>query len=414
LADIIEHQGEGKKRKQSLRRIQRQEQLTGFLYILPAFIIIFLFGLFPIGYSFYMSMYNWHVIKGSFIGLGNYADIFGDIWGLLLFLAGIGILVLAYWVWTKAFRSISAGGLIAKLLAAVILVVAGFILSSGWGRMISAGDADFLNSLVITLFYALGTVPAEIILGMILAYILFQNIKGKEFFRMLYFLPYITPTVSTAAVFRIIFSSRETSLANMALDMFRNIFATWSSWNIPFSNFADTIKDLLGSDPLKWRFEQRAVTELLGINLEGFLAGPSLALVTIILFGIWTYVGYNTVIFLAGLGNIPKEIYEAAEIDGANRFHMFRHITMPLLSPVTFYLSLVAFIGTFKAFNHIYVMRVPSAQDTVITASIRIFDSFYKANMYGVATSQAIVLFLVILALTFVQNKIMGERVFYG
>jgi multiple sugar transport system permease protein len=224
---------------------------------------------------------------------------------------------------------------------------------------------------------------------MILAYILFQNIKGKEIFRMIYFLPYITPTVSTAVVFQIIFSSRETSIANMVMGF-------------------------LGLDPLKWRFEPNPVTELLGLNLQGFLAGPSLALVTIIIFGVWVYVGYNAVIFLAGLGNIPQEIYEAAEIDGANRYHMFRHITMPLLSPVTFYLSLVAFIGTFKAFNHIYVLRVPSAQDSVITASIRIFDSFYKANMYGVATAQAIVLFIVILGLTFVQNKIMGERVFYG
>ncbi len=336
-----------------------------------------------------MSLFNWRVRKGAFVGLGHYADIVGDLWGLLLFLVGVGLLYLAYLVWTKAFKSFTTGGLISKLLAAIALVVGGVVLASGWGRMIAAGDADFLQSLIITLFYALGTVPTEIILGMILAYILFQNIKGKEVFRMFYFLPYVTPTVSTAIVFQIIFSSRETSIANWVLS-------------------------LIGMDPLRWRFEPRPVTELLGLNIEGFLAGPSLALVTIIIFGIWTYVGYNAVIFLAGLGNISQEIYEAAEIDGANRFHMFRHITMPLLSPVTFYLSLVAFIGTFKAFNHSYVMRVPSAQDSVITASIRIFDSFYKANMYGVATAQAIVLFLVILGLTFVQNKIMGERVFYG
>lgn len=363
--------------------------MTGFLYILPAFIIIFLFGLFPIGYSFYMSLFNWRVRRGNFVGFGHYFDIFGDLWGFLMFLAGLGLLALAYWFWTKAFKSLSVGKLVARLVAAGVLIIAGFVLSSGWGRMIAAGNSDFLESLVITLYYAIGTVPAEIILGMILAYILFQNIKGKEVFRMIYFLPYITPTVTTAVVFQIIFSSRETSIANMLIS-------------------------LLGMDPLRWRFEARPVTELLGLNLQGFLSGPSLALVTIIFFGIWTYVGYNAVIFLAGLGNIPQEVYEAAEIDGANRFHMFWYITMPLLSPVTFYLSLVAFIGTFKAFNHIYVLRVPSAQDSVITASIRIFDSFYKANMYGVATAQAIVLFLVILGLTFVQNKIMGERVFYG
>lgn len=382
-------QGASDKPQRGLKWLNRQEQVTGFLYILPAFIIIFLFGLFPIGYSAYMSLFNWRVRRGNFVGLGHYIDIFGDIWGLLMFLAGVGLLALAYWLWTKAFKTMSVGKSVVRLVASGVLIVAGFILSSGWGRMIAAGNSDFLNSLIITLYYAIGTVPAEIILGMILAYILFQNIKGKEVFRMIYFLPYITPTVSTAVVFQIIFSSRETSFANMVVT-------------------------LLGMDPLRWRFEARPVTQLLGLNLEGFLAGPSLALITIILFGIWTYVGYNAVIFLAGLGNIPQEIYEAAEIDGANRFHMFRHITMPLLSPVTFYLSLVAFIGTFKAFNHIYVLRVPSAQDSVITASIRIFDSFYKANMYGVATAQAIVLFMVILGLTFVQNKIMGERVFYG
>jgi ABC-type sugar transport system permease subunit len=389
LKNSTTSKGASTKPSRGLQWLNKQEQVTGFLYILPAFIIIFLFGLFPIGYSFYMSLFNWRVRKGSFVGLGHYIDIFGDIWGLLMFLAGVGLLALAYWFWTKAFKSMSLGKLITRLIAAVVLVIAGFILSSGWGRMVAAGNADFLNSLIITLYYAIGTVPAEIILGMILAYILFQDIKGKEVFRMVYFLPYITPTVTTAVVFQIIFSSRETSIANMVMTV-------------------------LGMDPLKWRFEPRPLTQLLGLNLEGFLAGPSLALVTIIIFGIWTYVGYNAVIFLAGLGNIPQEIYEAAEIDGANRFHMFRHITMPLLSPVTFYLSLVAFIGTFKAFNHIYVLRVPSAQDSVITASIRIFDSFYKANMYGVATAQAIVLFIVILGLTFVQNKIMGERVFYG
>jgi ABC-type sugar transport system permease subunit len=117
---------------------------------------------------------------------------------------------------------------------------------------------------------------------------------------------------------------------------------------------------------------------------------------------------------LAGLGSISQELYEAAEIDGANTFQLFRYITLPLLSPVTFYLALIAFIGTFKAFNHIYVMRVPSALGTVDVASITVFDTFYKANQYGYAATQAIILFVIILSLTLVQNKVFGERVFYG
>jgi len=85
-----------------------------------------------------------------------------------------------------------------------------------------------------------------------------------------------------------------------------------------------------------------------------------------------------------------------------------------MISPVTFYLTLIGFIGTFKAFNHIYVLRTPSAQNTVITASLMIFDRFYRANQYGIATAQAIVLFVIILGLTLVQNNVMGKQVFYG
>lgn len=372
-----------------MKWIKIKEQITGYLFILPALLIIGVFGLFPIGYSFYMSLFNWQVTKGPFIGLKNYEKIIGDWTGLLIFIAGLVLLGIAYWVWNKAFKPTTNGGLISKLLGAILLVGGGVLFLRGWGIMYDIGNKDFLKSLIVTLYYALGTVPAEIIIGMVVAYILFQNIKGKEIFRMIFFLPYITPTVSTAIVFQIIFSSRKTSFANMILSV-------------------------IGMDPLKWRFESKPVTQLLGWNIEGFFAGPSLALITIVIFGIWTYIGYNSVIFLAGLGNISKEIYEAAEIDGASKAGMFRFITIPLLSPVTFYLSLVAFIGTFKAFNHIYVLRVPSAQDSVITASIEIFDRFYKANQYGAATAQAIVLFLVILGLTLVQNKLMGERVFYG
>jgi multiple sugar transport system permease protein len=374
-----------------MRWLDVKEHLTGYVFIFPAVLIISLFGLFPIGYAFYMSVYNWRVRQGDFIGAGNYLKALGDWGGALIFIAGIALFFLAYLAWTSAFRSSSNLGLALKLGAAFLLIAGGFIVPAGWQRMLATGDVDFLHSLPITLYYALGTVPAELALALVLAYFLFQKIRGQEFFRMLYFLPYITPVVATAVVFRTIFSPRETSLANQALG-------------------------LLGIEAKKWLFEPQPFNQvMLGLDkLQGFWAGPSLALVSIVLFGVWTYVGYNTVIFLAGLGNIPTELYEAAEIDGANKWNLFRHITLPLLSPVTFYLGLIAFIGTFKAFNHIYVMRVPSAQGTVDATSVFIFDTFYRANQYGYAAAQAIILFLIILALTYAQNKIFGEKVFYG
>jgi multiple sugar transport system permease protein len=377
--------------RKRFRWLDVQEQLTGYLFILPAVLIITIFGIFPIGYAFYMSLHRWRVRKGAIIGLENYTDALGDWTGVFVFLLGLVLLYIAYEFWTRAAKSNTNLGLALKVGAALLLLGAGFALPMGWGNMMATGDADFLNSLPITLFYALGTVPAELAVALVLAYLLFQKIRGQEFFRMLYFIPYITPVVATAVVFRSIFSPRETSLANWALSWF-------------------------GQEPLKWLFEPKPFNEVvLGIQgLEGFWAGPSLALVSIILFGVWTYVGYNTVIFLAGLGSIPQELYEAAEIDGANQWSLFRHITLPLLSPVTFYLALIAFIGTFKAFNHIYVMRVPSAQGTVDVASVFIFDTFYKASQFGYATAQAIILFFIIMMLTFFQNKVFGDRVFYG
>jgi multiple sugar transport system permease protein len=350
-----------------------------------------LFGFFPIGYAFYMSTFSWRVKKGPFIGLDNYDKAIGDWTGALLLVLGFLLLFLAYLAWDRSLKAKSNHGMILGMTTAFLLIAGWFVITNGWGRMLAAGDKDFLNSLPITLYYSLATVPAELAIAMGLAYVLFQKIRGQEFFRMLYFLPYITPVVASAVVFRTIFSPRETSLANQFLNLI----------NIP---------------PQKWLFEPKPINVIItGIqDLQGFMAGPSMALVSIALFGIWTYVGYNTVIFLAGLGSIPSELYEAAEIDGAGKLQIFTNITFPLLSPVTFYLALIAFIGTFKAFNHIYVMRVPSAQGTVNVASVTIFDTFYKVNQYGYAAAQAILLFVIIMSLTYVQNKVFGERVFYG
>jgi multiple sugar transport system permease protein len=174
---------------------------------------------------------------------------------------------------------------------------------------------------------------------------------------------------------------------------------------------------LFGIKPLKWLWEPRGVFSLiadgLGVHIPSWAAGPSLALVVIIIYSIWTYVGYDTVIYLAGLGNIPNEINEAAEIDGASRWQIFRYITLPLLSPTTYFLSLIAIIGTFKAFNHIYVMRETEALKTVNTFSVVIFDTFFTDTRYGYASAMAFVLFAIILSLTYINNKVQGSRVFY-
>lgn len=376
--------------RNSFRGQKFRETLTGYLFILPAVLIIGLFGFFPILYAVYMSTFNWRVRKGPFIGIDNYHRALGDWQYVLAFAAGFALLALAYVVWTRSLQSMDNRKLAGGVLGALALIGGFGVLAFGWGGMTQTGDMKFLKSLPITLYYALGAVPLQLAIGLFLASLLYQKIRGQSFFRMLYFLPYITPVVATAVVFRTIFSPRETSLANQFLSWF-------------------------GLPPQKWLFEARPfLTAFFGLPAEGFTGGPSMALVSVILFGVWSFVGYNVVVFLAGLGGIPKEIYEAAEIDGASGAQMFRYVTIPMISSVTFYLGLVSFIGTLKAFNHLYVMRTPAALGSVDTASISIFDTFYKSNNYGYAAAQAIILFIIIAALTYAQNKLFAERVFYG
>jgi ABC-type sugar transport system permease subunit len=132
------------------------------------------------------------------------------------------------------------------------------------------------------------------------------------------------------------------------------------------------------------------------------------------IYGVWTYIGFNTVVFMAGLGSIPREVYEAAAMDGAGRWAQFRHVTLPLLSPTIYFLTLYSVIGTFKAFNHLYVLRTAAALGTTDTASVVIFQAFKRDTRYGYASALAILLLLIILALTAVNNRIASRRVFYG
>lgn len=374
-------------RRFSQRRLR--EILTAYAFLAPATIAIFIFGIFPLGYAFYMSLYEWRLRQGDFIGLENYTEALGDSWNLLFVVGGIVLLIVAWMVWDKG-TDTPPQRRILRTGAAMLLAVGAATLWFTFPQMLEQGDSDLFSSLLVTAWYSLGTVPLQIGLSLVLASILYQNIKGKGIYRMLFFLPYITPAVAAAAVFRVMFISRPEGAVN-------RFFA------------------LFGVEAQKWLQEPKGIFEILtGQNLNEFQAGPSLALIVIIIFNIWTFVGFNTVVYLAGLGQIPKDLYEAAEVDGADRWASFRQITIPLLSPTTFFLTMLGVIGTFKAFSHVYVMQLAGARDTTTTSAIFIFNEFYKSGNFGYAAALAFILFAIILLLTVVQNRIMGRGVFYG
>jgi ABC-type sugar transport system permease subunit len=147
--------------------------------------------------------------------------------------------------------------------------------------------------------------------------------------------------------------------------------------------------------------------------LPDWAAGPSLALISLIIFTTWAFVGYSATIFLAGLGNIPTQLYDAARVDGATGWAVFRNVTLPLLSPTTYFLLVITIIGTFKAFNHIYVMTLGGPGDATTTMSIYIFQQLYEFNRYGYSAALSVILFVIILMLTIAQNRISAGRVVY-
>ena len=148
---------------------QTKEKMLGYLMIAPAVLIIAIFGLFPIFYSIYMSTFNWRVKKGEFIGLGNFQQLFGEGQGLIIFVVGLILLGVAYWLWNSAFKSNKTFQKIAKIAAALVLIGFGVAFSTGWNLMTQNGDGEFFKSLTITLYYALLTVPTQLLIGLVLA-----------------------------------------------------------------------------------------------------------------------------------------------------------------------------------------------------------------------------------------------------
>jgi multiple sugar transport system permease protein len=310
------------------RRLLRQSA-AAYLYLAPAIVLITLFQFFPAVYAFYISLFRWGIIQEAFVGLENYA------------------------------------------------------------RLLT--NEDFWKSLAITVWYVVLAIPLQLVLGLVIAYLLFQPIRARSAYRTAYFLPYITSTVAAAIVWRWIYST-DYGLLNGLLDA-------------------------VGLPPGKWLNESSGVFQLLlgnlGIGVPDWLGGPSVALVCCALFSIWVFLGFNVVINLAGLGNVSKELYEAARIDGATEWMVFRKITLPLLSPTTFFLFIVGTIGALGAFNHIFVMTAGGPLDSTRTVMLLVFNTFYRQTRVGYGSAMAFLLTGFILALTLVNFRFIGRRVHY-
>ena len=268
----------------------------------------------------------------------------------------------------------------------------GFTAFDNYARMFS--DARFWGSVGNTLFFVFGVVPAGIVLPLFLAMLLRGRLFAKGFYRTVYFLPVVTSAVAVSVVWTWLFN--------------------------PEAGPVNRILSFVGIDPLMWLREPRGVFEMvfepLGVDLPGLLAGPSLALVSLMIVSVWKSIGYNTVLFLAGLENIPGEYYEAARLDGAGRWASFRHVTWPLLSPTTYYVLIMSTITSFQAFALVYVMTPPPGGGPLGTTNLLVFYLYQKAFDrfdIGYASAISVFLFAVLLGLTILQRRLAGRRVVY-
>ncbi|MCF7792909.1 MAG: sugar ABC transporter permease [Candidatus Cloacimonetes bacterium] len=249
-------------------------------------------------------------------------------------------------------------------------------------------DKEFWQSLVNTFYLVIFVVPISLVLSLFFANLLNGIKKLKSFFRSVYFVPTVTSMVAISIVWKIIFN-QQSGLANYFLEK-------------------------IGLDPLGWLAESRGIFQLLfgsmGIEIPTWAGGPSLALFSIIIVTIWKGLGYNTIIYLAGLQNIPNVYYEAADIDGAGKIKQFFRITWPLISPTTYYVLMMTTIVTFQVFSQIYLMTGPPVGGPLGTTKVIVYFLFDKgfgeSNNLSYASAIALVLFAIILGLTMLQKKL--------
>jgi multiple sugar transport system permease protein len=287
----------GRKKKRFNR-----EQLAGYLFVLPNFLGVALFILFPLALSLMMVFMDWDYLRGAegikWIGFDNIAKLFRDSY---------------FWVSLK-------------------------------------------NNVIFTGV----TVPAAMIFGLVIAVVLNSFVYFKNFLRVLFFLPYVSSIVAISVV-----------------------------WSVLYNPSQGPINQFLRS---------------LGIeNVPGWLASQDWALLAIIIMVAWTYTGYTMILYMAGIQGIPKDLYEAASIDGASKLRQFFSITIPRLKPTSFLIAVTLIISTFQVFAAVSVMTKGGPVNSTMVLSYYIYVQAFQYYKVGYAATVSWALFLIIFAVTIVQ-----------
>ena len=275
--------------------------------------------------------------------------------GLFVILPIIGALVLSFYKWN--------------------LIGAPEFVAFGNYQELIFQDAVFRKVLGNTFFYAVTIVPLQLILGLVAAVALNQGIRGLELYRLIYFMPVVTNIVAVAIVFQWLLN-RDFGVAN-----------AWVWQLAEATGWAIAPPDWLNSS---------------------FWSKPAVVLLTL-----WKNVGFTMVIYLAGLQSVPESMYDAAKVDGATPWQRFRYITIPMVSPTTFFLLVIQLIGAFQIFAEPFVMTGGGPAQSSLSIVMYIYQNAFEFGRMGKATAIAWILFVVILIFTLIQTRLQRRWVHY-
>ena len=230
-------------------------------------------------------------------------------------------------------------------------------------------DPLFWKTLKNTVVYVFWKVPFNIFISLILAVLINQRMYGRTFFRAILFLPMIASSVSVALLWQPLF--------DMSSGMLNKILTT------------------IGLPPSTWIYD------------------PKTSMMSVVIVALWKEIGYYMVMFLAGLQSIPSTYYEAASIDGASAARKFLFITIPLISPTTFFVMIISIIGSFQIFDLTTVLTAGGPSNSTNTLIMYVYQAGFRFFRMGYASALSTILFVIVLIFTIIQDKLSKKWVFY-
>jgi multiple sugar transport system permease protein len=230
-------------------------------------------------------------------------------------------------------------------------------------------DPLFWKAVSNTFYYIGVSVPLGIVVAFGLALMLNAKLRGRDFYRTVYYLPSVVPTVAAVIVWTFIFETRRGIL-----------------------NF---ILELVGLPPIRW------------------LSDPNAAMPALIIMSLWG-LGASMVIFLAGLQGIPQELYEAAEVDGANAWHSLWRLTVPLMTPTIFFNLVMNLVAAFQAFNNAFIMTNGGPNNATLLYMLHLYNNAFRYIRMGYASAMAVMLFVVVFVVTLLVYRSSKRWVYYS